>query len=297
MEKLPFEITEQIIQCFGRCFHLKDMVASFMLSSGVPKQLIEKYRHEFKFVWARRVLEELSENENGRIIQRKLLTNFCKLRNLPDSNVTDRNTGLDALRNLKDLALTNQLYFEEQKSQANIRREVAQNRGKVLEERANRLEFLKTDFGHHIASSDRQAAGYALEDMIKELFFLYDIEYRKSYRTETQQIDGHFRFEGFDYIVEAKWQKNMPNEQDIAGFKQKIDTKLDSTRGVFISVPGFRDDVIRQFSGRGANIIFWTGQDLYVVLDGRIHLHDALRLKIEKASQEGIVNYPLPMVY
>lgn len=271
------------------------MVASFMISAGVPKQLVYKYRHEYKFVWARRVLEELSDSEDGRVTQRKMLTNFCKLRNLPDSNVTDRNAGLDALRNLKELAFSNQLYVEEQKKYADDRRDLAENRAKILEERTSRLEFLKQDFGRHITSDDRQAAGYALEDIIKELFFLYDLDYRKSYRTETQQIDGHFRFEGFDYIVEAKWRKDMPTEQEIAGFKQKIDTKLDSTRGVFISIPGFRDNVIRQFSGRGANIIFWTGQDLYVVLDGRMHLHDALRSKIEKAAQEGIVDYQLPM--
>lgn len=271
------------------------MVASFMISAGAPKQLVYKYRHEYKFVWARRVLEELSDSEDGRVIQRKMLTNFCKLRNLPDSNVTDRNAGLDALRNLKELAFSNQLYVEEQKKHADGRRDLAENRAKILEERTSRLEFLKQDFGRHVTSNDRQAAGYALEDIIKELFFLYDLDYRKSYRTETQQIDGHFRFEGFDYIVEAKWRKEMPNEQEIAGFKQKIDTKLDSTRGVFISILGFRDNVIRQFSGRGANIIFWTGQDLYVVLDGRMHLHDALRSKIEKAAQEGIVDYQLPM--
>ncbi|AJQ25682.1 restriction endonuclease [Pelosinus fermentans] len=295
MGEIPFEVNEQIIQCIGRCFHLKDMVASFMISAGVHKQLVDKYRHEYKFVWARRVLEELSESEDGRVIQRKILTNLCKLRNLPDSNVADRNAGLDALRNLKDLASSNQLYVEEQKKQADVRRDLAENRVKILEERANRLEFLKSDFGRHVTSDDRQAAGYALEDIIKELFFVYDLDYRKSYKTETQQIDGHFRFEGFDYIVEAKWKKDMPNEQEIAGFKQKIDTKLDSTRGVFISIPGFRDSVIRQFSGRGANIIFWSGQDLYVVLDGRMHLHDALRIKIEKAAQEGIVDYHLPM--
>jgi hypothetical protein len=295
MEKLPFEISEQMIQCFGRCFHLKDMVASFLLSAGVPKRLVEKYRHEYKFVWARRILEELGESEDGKLIQRKLLTNLCKLRNLPDPKVDDRNAGLDALRKLKDMALSNQLFVEEQKTRADVRREVAQNRVKVLEERASRLEILKNGFGRHVTSSDRQAAGYALEDIIKELFFLYDIEYRKSYKTDTQQIDGYFRFEGFDYIVEAKWRKDKPNEQEIAGFKQKIDTKLDSTRGIFISVPGFRENVINQFSGRDANIIFWTGQDLYVVLDGRLHLHDALRIKIEKAAQEGIVNFPLPM--
>lgn len=89
-QQISYEILEQMIQCFGKCFHYKDSMASFMRSSDVPKIVIDKYRDLPKFVWARKVLEELSVNENDLIIQRKLLTNLCKLRDLPDSGVLDR---------------------------------------------------------------------------------------------------------------------------------------------------------------------------------------------------------------
>jgi hypothetical protein len=56
MSQLPFDITEAMIQCFGKCFYYKDPVAAFMEASGVPRDLINKYRDEHKFVWARRVL-------------------------------------------------------------------------------------------------------------------------------------------------------------------------------------------------------------------------------------------------
>jgi restriction endonuclease Mrr len=94
---------------------------------------------------------------------------------------------------------------------------------------------------------------------------------------------------GFDYLVEAKWRSDQPNEQEIAGFKQKVDTKLDATRGMFVSINGFRDEVVAQFQGRGANIIFMDGEDLTHILEGRVDLPDALRTKIEKAAQEGNV--------
>lgn len=296
MDKLPFEITEGIIQCFGKCFHLKDLVASFMVAAGVPKPLVNKYRPEYKFVWARRVLEELDETENGRLIQRKILTNLCKLTNLPDPNVVDRHAGLDALRTLKSTAVALNLLIVEEKEKAASKREIMETKQKLIEERASKLEGLRKMFGQYISHPDRQAVGYALEDLLKELFFLFDIDYRKSYKTQTQQIDGYFRFEGFDYIVEAKWRKDTPNEQEIAGFKQKVDTKIESTRGLFVAVQGFNERVINQYCGRGANIIFVSGQDLYLILDGRFHLHDALRLKIEKAAQEGEVYFPLPLL-
>ncbi|MGV4330609.1 DEAD/DEAH box helicase [Streptococcus thermophilus] len=62
------------------------------------------------------------------------------------------------------------------------------------------------------------------------------IDYHDSYRnsTNTQQLDGYFRFEGFDYLVEMKWEKNPVNSPKIASLKQKVDTKLTSTRGLFL---------------------------------------------------------------
>jgi len=52
---------------------------------------------------------------------------------------------------------------------------------------------------------------------------------------------------------------------------------------------GFRDEVVAQFQGRGANIIFVDGEDLTHILEGRIDLPEAFRTKIEKAAQEGNV--------
>jgi hypothetical protein len=83
------------------------------------------------------------------------------------------------------------------------------------------------------------------------MFSLSEIEYRKSYRTETQQIDGHFQFQGFDYLVETKWRVDQPTVQEIGGFKCKVDHKFESTKGLFISVVGFRSEVADYFSETG----------------------------------------------
>jgi hypothetical protein len=117
---------------------------------------------------------------------------------------------------------------------------------------------------------------------------LFEIEYRKSFRTETQQIDGHFNFQGFDYLVEAKWRRDQPTEQELGAFKHKVDGKLESTRGLFVSIPGFRAEVVAQFNGRGPNLILMDGCDLIHILEGRIDLRDAIRKKVERAAQEGI---------
>ncbi|MDH7478570.1 MAG: restriction endonuclease [Syntrophomonadaceae bacterium] len=293
MEPLPYQVIEAIIQVFGRSFHYKDVMSSFLLSSGVKKPLVEKYRNEYKYVWARKLLTELGETEEGCLTQRKILTNLCKLRNLPDPDVPDRTAGLDALRNLKQIAQELQLEVIKEKEEVINRRAIKQQEQKLRNERAQKLEVLRTSFFNNLTSKSRQEAGYSLEDLLKDLFALFEIEYRPSYRTETQQIDGHFKFEGFDYLVEARWRKDIPDEDEIGGFERKVNTKLESTRGLFISVQGFRENVVQQFNGKGASIIFMCGRDLTLILEGHFDLSDALRAKIECAAQKGIVYYPL----
>ena len=291
--ELPFEITEAMISCFGKCFYYKDKMEAFLRAAGVGPVLIQKYRAEMKFPWARKTLADLSQSEAGQQIQRRILTELCKLRNVPDDAVPDRNAALNALRNVKALAIQHDLYVEEQKVAGNQRQTLAKERQQVLAERAAKLDTLKKQFSDAFVSPNRQSAGYSLEVLLRELFSLFGIEYRKPYKTETEQIDGHIWFEGFDYLVEARWRKDQPSVQEIGGFKTKVDSKLESTRGIFIAVQGIRPEVVAQFQGRGCNIIFWDGADLIEVLEGRMDLRDAMKFKIEKAAQEGRTFVPL----
>jgi hypothetical protein len=291
--ELPFEITKAMITCSGKCFYYKDKMETFLRSAGVGPALIQKYRGEMKFPWARKTLADLSHSEAGHQVQQRILTELCKLRNVPDDAVPDRNAALDALRNLKALAVQHDLYVEQQKAAGNQRESLAKERQQVLAERAAKLEALKKQFSDALVNPNRQSAGYSLEGLLRELFSLFGIEYRKPYKTETEQIDGHIWFEGFDYLVEARWRKDQPNVQEIGGFKTKVDSKLESTRGIFIAVQGIRAEVVGQFQGRGCNIIFWDGADLIEVLEGRMDLRDAMKFKIEKAAQEGRTFVPL----
>ncbi|MCB9854651.1 MAG: hypothetical protein H6818_03110 [Phycisphaerales bacterium] len=157
-------------------------------------------------------------------------------------------------------------------------------RGGKLAESRNRLSVAGT-------TDDRRSADYSLDDLLVELFALLELEYRRSYRTPpgTQQIDGQFRIEGFHFLVEAKWPTYLPTEQEIAGFKHKVDGKLESTRDLFVFMQGYRAEVIEQLNGRGTNIILIDGTHLIHVLEGRMDLREMLRLVIDKAAQEGVV--------
>lgn len=290
---LPYEVRSQIIQCIGLCFHYKDNVESFFISCGVDRKLVSKHRNLAKFVWARNLLNELDEFDNGYTIQKRILTELCKFKNIPDKDAPNPDAGLSALRKLKEMALHNKIEIEEYKTKVDQRKLLKEEKIKIVQARADLLNELKSNFYSMISTENRQKAGYSLEDLLERLFPVFGLEYRKSYRTDTQQIDGHFKFEGFDYLVEAKFRIDKPNESEIGGFKRKIDTKLESTRGVFISINGFREEVIKSFEGEGSNILFFTGEDLTHILEGRIELDEVLRKKIDKAAQEGIAYFPV----
>jgi hypothetical protein len=293
MDPIPYEVLEAMVQCFGRCFYYKDAMEAFLLGAGVQRNLVAEFKHEFKFSWARHVLSKLGETDEGKLTLRKVLTELVKLKRVPDDGVKDRESALNALRDLRETALKHQIIVKKAKDQGEQRARLDAQRGQIIKERADRLARTRDSFLACISAGDRQAAGYSLEGLLGELFNIFEIGYTSSYRTTTQQIDGHFRFDGFDYLVEAKWRKDQPTEQEIGGFQRKVNSKLESTRGLFVSVAGYRAEVIGVLSGSGANVILMDGEHLMHVLEGRYSLPDLLRLLIDAAAQRGQVHVRL----
>lgn len=293
-KRLPYQVKEALISVCGKAFWLKQPLINIMLEAGVREELIQQFEDQSKYKMARCIIAALEkEGAEGWLVQKRLLTTMCNLRNLVDDTVPDRDAGLDALRNLKALALKEDLVRREALEDVKAKQKERIDRAREASERKRRLDELNKIFSSLVTSSDAQSRGYSLEDLLKELFEVSEIEYHKSYKTPTGQVDGQFHFEGFDYLVEARWRNDQPTVSEIGGFKVKVDKVIESTRGLFVAVQGVRDEVVQEFSGEGANIIFMDGCDLICILEGRISLRDGLKLKIEKAAQEGKVFYPL----
>ena len=66
--------------------------------------------------------------------------------------------------------------------------------------------------------------------------------------SRTNRSTGSFHFRGFTYLVEARWRGQPPTTGDLADFKVKVDGKLESTRGLFISIIGFNDEILAHFA-------------------------------------------------
>ncbi len=293
---LPFEIHQAVVNVCGRCFWLKDPLRAFLLRCGVPAKIYDRFAEEPKFKIARHVLAELEGmGDDGITIQRRIVTELARLRKVPDDTVPNRSDALDALREFKELCSAHGMSVAEEQARTNTRTVDAKHRQAALEERAKKMGELRARYMEMVTSSeDPQGRGYALEDLLADLFAINEMTYRRAYKLGTEQIDGHFAYKGFDYLVEARWRKTQPVETDLNGLKAKADKKITSTRGLFLSIAGFRREVVDGFAkGTASNLILMDGADLALILEGRISLTDALELKVQKAAQEGVIFYAL----
>ena len=170
----------------------------------------------------------------------------------PHSDAPDQVAGKASLADLKREATTAQILVDPEKATADARRAASQRRVAAMQLRRERIGQLRETFIGLLqltpgTNADRQDRGYKLEGLLADLFCAYEVEYRPSYKVAGEQIDGSFHFRGFTYIMEVKWRGDPPTAGDLLTFKAKVDAKMESTRGAFISMAGYDEDVLEHF--------------------------------------------------
>ena len=152
----------------------------------------------------------------------------------------------------------------------------------------DRLSQLNFKFKELLKSDDKQARGFQLEEIMNELFNLFDLDPKASFRTVGEQIDGAFTFENCEFIFEAKWKDGFANAQELDALMGKVQRRLDNTLGLFLSINGFSDSGITAHASSGRKLILlMDGEDLMAVLDGRIDFKLLLKRKKREAAQKG----------
>lgn len=156
---------------------------------------------------------------------------------------------------------------------------------------SEKLEELKKQFFEIASGANAQQRGFKLEKLLNELFHLFDLLPKAAFKITGEQIDGSFTFDNDDYILEAKWQKAQVNAGDLYKFGGKISGKLKNTLGLFISLDGYSTDCTETGSSVVKSMILMDGQDLMLVLDGRIRLNEMIFIKRRHASDTGEIYY------
>jgi hypothetical protein len=161
---------------------------------------------------------------------------------------------------------------------------------------AEKLEELKIHFFEIAANLNAQQRGFQFEKLLNDLFHLFDLDPKSSFKITGEQIDGSFTFDNDDYLLEAKWQKQQINAGDLYRFGGKISGKLKNTLGLFISLDGFSKDCTETGSSVVKSMILMDGQDLMLVLDGRLRLNEMIFIKRRHASDTGEIYYRISVI-
>jgi len=150
-----------------------------------------------------------------------------------------------------------------------------------------KLEEIKTRYKALVTSRDAQGRGFELEKLMYDIFELFDLDPKASFRNLGEQIDGAFTLDGTDYLFEARWQQESVDAAALDAFASKVRRKLENTLGVFLSINGFSLEGINAHCSGGAVIILMDGTDLMAVFEERIDLVSLLLRKKRHAAQTG----------
>ena len=157
------------------------------------------------------------------------LTDFSHLKPL-DDGPQKVEKARNAVNQLKQLVEPHQDIKKEQ-DDIKHRQELA---AKKLRENAavrQKLEAIKVRYMALVSSDNAQSRGFELERVMYELFELFDLDPKASFKNLGEQLDGAFSLDGTEYLFEAKWQKELVNKADLAVFSDKVKTKLENTLG------------------------------------------------------------------
>ncbi|HWW22788.1 MAG TPA: hypothetical protein VNY78_02745 [Edaphobacter sp.] len=150
-----------------------------------------------------------------------------------------------------------------------------------------KLEDIKNRYMALVISSNAQTRGFELERVMYDLFELFDLDPKASFRNTGEQLDGAFSLEATDFLFEAKWRQDPSSASDLDSFAAKIRRKLENTLGVFLSINGFTPDGVQAHASGSIVLILMDGADVMAVLEERIDFVSLLLRKKRHASSTG----------
>jgi hypothetical protein len=175
---------------------------------------------------------------------------------------------------------------------AEARREPTRAQAEAARRFEDEVTGLRQVFLRLQAQADVRARGHAFEALLRDLFRLFDMEPRLAYTLDREQVDGSLSFDTDDYIVEARWRRELVDRGDADIFATKFRRKGKNALGLLVSVNGFTAAALDQYK-EATPFVALDGRDLYTVPEGRVRLDDLLRAKRRHANETGACYLPV----
>jgi hypothetical protein len=284
-------LTQALQNAIVKVFWTREDMRRMLLSSGVPQSLLgEQDWSQHKFVVLTPIVDRLNRAANGKDILQSIMREVLAyphcdhLLRWPDGlkRKLDAEVALEHLRTMS-------AFIEQGQRNAQSERQVREQRRatQLMKSELNkRLLALKTEFIDYMGDANRQAAGIGLERILHELFEVAELAPRGPFSRTGEQIDGAFALGQDRFLLEAKWQQEPVNLSQLRDLSGAVSSTLDNTLGLFVSINGFSQVGLDAYTQGNRPCLFCAdGQDLMIVLEGRIPLADLLRRKKDLASE------------
>lgn len=293
IKKIAPAAIQALKEALTHVYWFKSGLRSFLSQSLSDPAVLSKLNwDDYKRNIVTTLVDHLAKNED--IYQKDIIhlmdevtriNDFSHLRKLDDGKKKELDAK-NAVQALKKQLSGNQELREQQK-EAEKRREEAHKKLLRVNEVQAKLTIMNTEFLSLLTENNAQKRGCRLEKVLKDLFDLFDLDPKASFRIAGEQIDGAFSFEGTDYLLEAKWQKDPVDAKELDSLAGKLSRKLENTLGLFLSINGYSEDAVKVHSSGRRLIILMDGSDLMAVIEGRIDLVQLLLRKRRKAAETG----------
>lgn len=293
MKKISAAAINCLKEALSNIYWYKSDLRSFLLATISDTDLLSRINwNDYKINICGNLInymqlhEKTYQNDLLRLITELIkINNFSHLEKLDDGKkkVKKAKTAILALKDISKQFID----LQEETEEIEKRRRLQYKKALKNQEMQNRLEEMKQEYFSLISNDDPQGRGFKFEKLLKDLFEIFDLDPKASFRLTGEQIDGAFTFENTDFLLEAKWTKGLISIDDLDAFAGKLSRKLENTLGLFISINGFSDDAIKAHTAGRKLVILMDGSDLMAVLEERIDLIELLYRKKRCASQTG----------
>ena len=212
---------------------------------------------------------------------------FEKLGKLDRNEALRRINHLKQVREIQDAKLKDQQKIFDKKDEENKKSK------KTFDELQRHFTMLfqrKDEHGNILSNQNR---GYAFESFLRELFLFEKLNVTEPFKITGEQIDGAIKFEGENYIIEAKWTDWLSASDTLYHFAHKVEGKMYG-RGIFISINGFSHDSLEALQkGKALKTVLFDGGDLTLVMEKYSTFTDMLDKKVKAAQTKGCIYYDI----
>jgi hypothetical protein len=190
----------------------------------------------------------------------------------------------DAKKKIAALRSAKTSHIDQAKRRADDRRA----KTKAQEARHMSMDEMRQDFQTVCNTSETpQARGYAFEKFLVKMARYFDLQVTEAFKIKGTQIDGTVKFDGENYNIEAKWERQWISDEPLFAFCHKLLINMHG-RGIFISVNGYSPGALSLLERNGVkNAVLMDGEDITLILHEMVTLPQALDQKIHAAQTRG----------